>query len=175
MALGWNTYLLFNSDIVNFVWKTDEREIDSTVLLIFAFGSALIVGEWGVVGWCRKSYLGLADIASFSRRDFSQSNKYGTFWRVASTGYFYVLISWAIAVGDFRPLENCKNLGLPLSTITFTANNHADYHSCKYIYLFQISCRMKLVFLLKYTLTFWPRFFIFKFDSNVKHRLYFFK
>ena len=24
LPLGWNTYLLFNTDIVNFVWKTDE-------------------------------------------------------------------------------------------------------------------------------------------------------
>ena len=35
LPLGWNTYLLFNSDIVNFVWKTDEREAESIVLLIF--------------------------------------------------------------------------------------------------------------------------------------------
>ena len=26
LPLEWNTYLLFNSDIVNFVWKTDEGE-----------------------------------------------------------------------------------------------------------------------------------------------------
>ena len=26
LPLGWNTYLLFNSDIVNFVCKTDEGE-----------------------------------------------------------------------------------------------------------------------------------------------------
>ena len=24
LPLGWNTYLLFNTDIVNLVWKTDE-------------------------------------------------------------------------------------------------------------------------------------------------------
>ena len=29
------TYLVFNSDIVNFVWKTDEGEVESTVLLTF--------------------------------------------------------------------------------------------------------------------------------------------
>ena len=28
-------YLLFNSDIVNFVWKTDEGEAQSIILLIF--------------------------------------------------------------------------------------------------------------------------------------------
>ena len=39
LLLDWNTYLLFNSDIVNFVWKTDERwgegRAESIVLLIF--------------------------------------------------------------------------------------------------------------------------------------------
>ena len=35
LPLGWNIYWLFNSDIVNFVWKTDEGEAESTVLLIF--------------------------------------------------------------------------------------------------------------------------------------------
>ena len=25
LPLGWNTYLFFNSDIMNFVWKTDEK------------------------------------------------------------------------------------------------------------------------------------------------------
>ena len=36
LLLEWNTYLLFNSDIVNFLWKTDEggRGAVSIVLLI---------------------------------------------------------------------------------------------------------------------------------------------
>ena len=29
LSLGWNTYLLFNFDIVNFVQKTDEGEAES--------------------------------------------------------------------------------------------------------------------------------------------------
>ena len=45
---------------------------------------------------------------------------------------------WAIADSDFSPLEIYKNLALPLSTITFTVNSHADNRFCKYIYLFQI-------------------------------------
>ena len=42
LPLDWNTYLLFNSDIVNFVWKTNERcrgeggmRAESIVLIIF--------------------------------------------------------------------------------------------------------------------------------------------
>ena len=35
LLLWWNIYLLFNSDIVSFVWKTDEGEAESIVLLIF--------------------------------------------------------------------------------------------------------------------------------------------
>ena len=60
-----------------------------------------------------------------------------------STGYFYILFLWAIVVSDFLPLEIHKHLVLPLSSITFTANNQADNHFYKYIYLFQISYNMK--------------------------------
>ena len=42
--LGWYTYLLSNSDIMNFVWKTDEGEPESIVLLIVIFDGALMVG-----------------------------------------------------------------------------------------------------------------------------------
>ena len=108
-------------------------------------------------GWKgRKPYLDSAEIASFSSQDFIQSNKHDIFWHVVSTGYFYILFLWAIAVSDFRPLEIYKNLSLPLSTITFKVNSHAD----NYFYL----C----------TFRFWPRIFIFKFDLNLKHCSYFF-
>ena len=35
LSLGWNTYLLFNFDIANFVRRTDEEEEESIVLLVF--------------------------------------------------------------------------------------------------------------------------------------------
>ena len=38
LLLEWNTYLLFNSDTVNLVWKSDEErgtEVESIALLIF--------------------------------------------------------------------------------------------------------------------------------------------
>ena len=35
LPLRWNTYLFFNTDVVNFVWKTDAAETESIVLLIF--------------------------------------------------------------------------------------------------------------------------------------------
>ena len=119
LELGWNTYLLFNSD---------EGEAESIVFFnILFFGGALIVGGWGVVGCSRKSYLGPAETASFSRRDFSWSNKHDTFWHVVSTGYFYILYLWAIANPDFLSLENFKNLGFSLFTIIIiTVNSHAD-------------------------------------------------
>ena len=45
LPFGWNTCLLFNPDIVNLVWKTDEGEAESIALLIFGiFGGAFIVG-----------------------------------------------------------------------------------------------------------------------------------
>ena len=72
LLLAWNTYLLFNFDVVNFVWKTDEGGAETTVLLIFAnFFSALIVDGLGAVGWVRKVFLGPAKIDSFSSQDFS--------------------------------------------------------------------------------------------------------
>ena len=86
----------------------------------------------------RKSYLGPVEIASFSSQDFRRSNKHDTFWDIASTGYFYLLFLWVIAVSDFCPLEIFKHLDPPLSTIAFTVKSHPDKNFYKYIYLFQI-------------------------------------
>ena len=41
LPLEWNTYLLFNSDVLNVVWKTDERGQKSRILLIFVFWQCL--------------------------------------------------------------------------------------------------------------------------------------
>ena len=87
LPLGRNTYVLFNTDIVNFVWKTDEA--GSIVLLIFFFGGAWIFGGWGVVGWGRKSYLGPAEIVSFSSRSFSHLNQ---LWFKCKTPLLFFLI-----------------------------------------------------------------------------------
>ena len=84
------------------------------------FGVTLFVGGWGVVGWCRKSSFGPAEISSFSSRDLIRCNKHDSFWLVVSTGYCYILFS------DFLPLEIHKHLVLPLASITFTANSQAD-------------------------------------------------
>ena len=146
------------------------------------FGGAWTVGGWGVVGWGRKSYLGpaerfpagiLAEAVSMTTSSPEQG-KHDTFRHVISTGYFYVLLLWTISVSDFCLLEIYKILGFPLSIITFTVNSHADNHFYKYIYLFQISYSLKSIFFIKYTLRFWPKFFIFKYDLNVKHRSYIF-
>ena len=110
LLLGWNTCLLCNFDIVNFVWKTDEGRQNVFFYQFLFFGGALIVGGWGLLEWDRKSYLGSTEIASFSSPDFSRNKKNDTFWRFVSTGYFYVLFSWAIAVSDFCPLEIFMNL-----------------------------------------------------------------
>ena len=110
------------------------------------FGGALIVGGWGVVVWGRKSYLGPAEIASFSNRDFSRSNKHDTFWHVVSTGYFYVLFLWAIAVTDFRSCE-IKILAFPclLSLLQATAT--------------QITISVNIFICLKHH-TVWNQFFL---------------
>ena len=79
-----------------------------------------------MVGWCRKSFIGSAEIASFSTRDFSRSNKHDTlicciYW------IFLRFILMSHSYYRFRPL------GLPLFTITFTVNSHANNHFCKYV------------------------------------------
>ena len=77
------------------------------------------------------------------------SNKHDTFWHVVPSGWFDLLFLWAIAVSDFLPFEIYKNLGPPLSGITFTVSSYADNHFYKYIYLFQILYSMKSVFFIK--------------------------
>ena len=84
-------FCFWNSDIVNFVCKIDEREEESIVLLIFVLWQCLN-RQW--VRDCqvgRKSYLGPTEITTFSSRHLSRNNKHDTFWHVISTGYFYVL------------------------------------------------------------------------------------
>ena len=76
-----------------------------------------------------------------------------------------------IAVLDFRLLEIYKNLGFPLSTITFTiyfhaltVNSHADNHFYKYIKLFNIN-------IIQFEISFFIKMYvkvIFKFDLNMK-------
>ena len=113
-------------------WRGGRKHL---FCLFLFFGCAWIVGGWGVVGWGRNSHLGSAEIASFSSRDFSQSNKHDAFWPVVSTGYFCVLFLWTIAISDFCPLGICKNLDLPLSTNIFIVNSRADNHFYKYIFV----------------------------------------
>ena len=124
------------------------------------FSGALIVAGSGVVGWGRKSYLGPAETASFSSRDFSRSMTHfdKLYWQDISTFYFYEPLLFQISV----------------TTITFTVNSHANNHDYKYIYLFQILYSIKSVLLLKYTLRFSTSLFIFKSYLNVKQRSYFF-
>ena len=72
LPLEWNTCLLFNSDIVNVVWKAVEKGregAESIILLIFVLWHCFN-RRW-IVRWGRKSYLGPAEIASFPSRDLS--------------------------------------------------------------------------------------------------------
>ena len=65
LQLQWNTCLLFNSDIVNFAWKTNEGEAESIDWLIFCLWRCF--NCWWVrysrVG--QKFYLGPAEITFF--------------------------------------------------------------------------------------------------------------
>ena len=100
LPLGWDTYLLFNSDIVNFEWKTDEGKAESIVLLFFVLW--WFFNHWWVrgVGVGQKSYLRPAEIPSFSSRDFRRSNKHSEmlFRLDISTFYFYEPLFFQISV-----------------------------------------------------------------------------
>ena len=125
----------------------------------FFFVGALIIIEWKVVGWGRRSSSGLPEIAFFSRQDFNRSDKHDIFWQVVSTGtgYFYVLFLWPIVVSDFCLLEICKDLGHPcqLSLLHSTAMQITIS-----VNIFVSNIQYEISFLLKYTL----RFFIYKFE-----------
>ena len=116
-------FLFFTSG----VWKKSRKHCSVNFCSLAVFQSSGHEGWWGAAG----PYLGPAEMASFSSRDFSRSNKYDTLWHVVSTGYFYVLFSWAIADSHFHPLEIYKNTSLSFTTITFTVNSHADNHFYK--------------------------------------------
>ena len=61
---GQEAYLLFNSDIVNYLLKATVGRGRRLNLLIFVGWSALIAGGWLVVAWGRKCCLGPADFTS---------------------------------------------------------------------------------------------------------------
>ena len=88
-SLGWNTCLLFNTDVVNFVWKNDEGEEGSIVLLIFVFWRCLNRRWVRVGGVGQKVVFRAAEIATFSSGDFNRSNKHHAYWRVITAGYLY--------------------------------------------------------------------------------------
>ena len=149
IPLEWNNYLLFNSDFVNFVVKTDQGEAESIVLLTFVFGGVLIVGGWGEASWGRKPYLGPPEIVFFPDGILSEA--------ISMTHSDMLLYRLDIStfycneplLFRFPSRGNFSKLGLRLSTITFIVNSYADKHFYKYIYLFQmfqILFGMKLVF-----------------------------
>ena len=103
------------------------------------FGFALLVEGWGFVGWGKKSSLGPAEISSFFSRDLTGHNKHDSFWVVALTGYFYILLLWPIVVSDCLPLEIHKHLALPFlvlflqptgKQITISINIFTDFCCC---------------------------------------------
>ena len=57
--------LLFNSEKVNLLFKTNGGRDRRSNFFILVVWSALIVGKWVVVVWSRKSCLGPAEISSF--------------------------------------------------------------------------------------------------------------
>ena len=87
---------------MNFVWKTDEGEAESIVLLIFVLWQCFNRRRVMVVGRGRKSYLGPAEIASISSRILAEAvsmTHSDTLYRLdISTFYFYKPLLFQIIV-----------------------------------------------------------------------------
>ena len=141
LLLGWNTYLLFKTDIVNFVWKSNEGEAESIALLIFVLWRCLNLWWMRGGGVEQKALFRTSWNLIFSSKDLSRSNKHDTilYWLNISTFYFYEPLPFQI----FLSWKFKKNLGFPLSTITFTVGSHVDNHFYKYICLFRLLCSSK--------------------------------
>ena len=77
---------------MNFVWKINDGETQSIVLVLFVLWQCFNHRWMRGGGLGGESCLDKVKIASFSNRDFSRINKHDTFWYVVSTGDFYVLI-----------------------------------------------------------------------------------
>ena len=73
LLLEWNGSFTVKLCVENQGWG---RRAESIVLF---FGIALLVGGQRVVGWGRMSYLGPAEISSFSSQDLSRRNKHDSF------------------------------------------------------------------------------------------------
>ena len=86
------------------------------------------------MGCGRKSYLGPAEIASFSSRDFSRSSKHGIFWHAPSTGYFYVLLLCFrfLSLGNLQKLRLSLRLSVSQSTATQITTSTNRFTCSKY-------------------------------------------
>ena len=57
--------MLFNVDIVNLLLKNNVGKYRRPHFVVFVVWSALVVCQWVLVDWSRKSYLGPVEISSF--------------------------------------------------------------------------------------------------------------
>ena len=79
LPLGWNTYVLFNTGIVSFMWKTDERE----------------------------AYLKPTEIVSFSSRSFSHLNQ--IWFQCETPLLFFLIILYYIFYYSLTACNFIKN------------------------------------------------------------------
>ena len=79
LPLGWNTYVLFNTDIVSFMWKTDERE----------------------------AFLRPTEIVSFSSRSFSHLNQ--IWFQCETPLLYFLIILYYIFYYSLRACNFIKN------------------------------------------------------------------
>ena len=93
------------------------------------FGGAWIFGGWGAVGWGCKSYLGPAEIVSFSSRTFSNLNQ---LWFKCETLLFFLIIFYYISSISSRPQMFLK-VGVLKNFANFTGKHLWGPQACNFI------------------------------------------
>ena len=104
--------VLFNTNIVKFVWKSNEGEEESIVSFFnFCFLAVLepLVdqGPWGMSIGGRKYYLGPAEIAPFSSLYFSHLNQ--ILFKVETTLIFVLIIFYYVSFDQTSSADVLQN------------------------------------------------------------------
>ena len=90
-------------------WRRGRKHCFVNFCFLEVLESLMDEGWWG---WGRKSLLGAAKIASFSRRNFSWSNKHDTFWHSDSIFLRFIFMNHCcfrfLSLGFFFLYNNIK-------------------------------------------------------------------
>ena len=78
------------------------------------------------MGWCRSSFIGPAEVASFSTRDFSRSNKHDTL----TCSIDWIFLRFILMSHSYYRFSSLRP---SFVYYYFIVNSHVNNHFCKYI------------------------------------------